>query len=449
MKPDELLQLNSLRDMIYQTQHAALSDATPLMYNLRYSNITQNRALITQLYQEHGLVQVLIDLPVDDAFRGGIDIFCDELDADDIKELVEFIDINSVLKTYAQACKWARLFGGGGLIVNAGQVMDKPFDVDSIKDWTPLKFYAVDRWELYYSPQGIYLDQFVDSLAEVPYNYYGRRLHKTNVIKINGREAPSLIRGQFSGWGVSELEKIVRSLNQYLTNQSVVYELLTEAKIDIFYIQGFNSALATKNGTAKTAERISLASQLKNYNNALAIDKEDGYEQKQITFSGLAEILNEIRKGLACDLRMPLTKLFGISSAGFNAGDDDIENYNAMVETEIRSKVRSGVILMLKICCQKLFGFVPESLSFEFKPLRMLTHKDESELKTQALNRALAAYQNGLITTEKTIEQLNAEKVFAQELDPNEGMSMEELTEIRGSQPGSDVISPESTTTLL
>ena len=31
------------------------------------------------------------------------------------------------------------------------------------------------------------------------------------------------------------------------------------------------------------------------------------------------------------NLKMPITKLFGISAAGFSSGEDDIENYNSMI----------------------------------------------------------------------------------------------------------------------
>ena len=35
--------------------------------------------------------------------------------------------------------------------------------------------------------------------------------------------------------------------------------------------------------------------EMKNFNNALVLDKNDEYDQKQITFSGLAEVMKENR----------------------------------------------------------------------------------------------------------------------------------------------------------
>lgn len=422
---------NSLTDFVSEALGTAVSQASTAQANNRYAAVTLNRALISTMYQEHGIIQVLIDQPVDDAFRGGIQVVCPEMSADEVKELEAWVLEKDILLTYAQALKWARLFGGAGIIINAGQTMDKPFSIGSIKEKTPLAFYAVDRWELSYTPQG---NAMIDALAvdkqEVPFNYYGHRLHRDNVIKIMGKIAPSLIRGQFSGWGVSEIEKILRSWNQYVKHQSVAFEILDESKVDVFKIEGFNGSVMTPQGATLTAQRIGLAAKLKNYQNALVIDKNDDYEAKVMSFSGLAEILTQIRIGLAADLRMPMTKLFGISAAGLSAGEEDIENYNAMIESEIRSKVKSGLTTMLEIGCQKLFNYVPEKINFNFHPLKVVSSQEDSLLKTENLNRVITTFNNGIITSEKAVELINLEKIFDIDLDENEAMDLEELSEI-------------------
>jgi hypothetical protein len=426
---------NSLLEFT-QSLGAESSSANTMMYNKRYAAITLNRALLSSTYMEEGIVQVLVDQPVDDAFRGGITIKCDELSPDEIKELSQAIDQEMILDTYAQGLKWMRLFGGAGIIINAGQDMRQPLNLEAINKDTPLKFYACDRWELSYTPYGMNaLDQMGDMTAEHPYSYYGHIMHHTNVIKLMGKNPPSLLRGQFSGWGMSELEKVVRSFNQYLKHQNVTFELLDEAKIDVMKIEGFNVAIASSKGAQKTAERIGMAAQVKNFQNALVIDKQDDYEQKTINFGGLSDILNEIRIGLACDLRMPMTKLFGISPGGLNAsGEEEIENYNSMVETDIRSKVKSGLILMIKILCKKLFDYIPDNVNFEWKPLREQTSQEVSVLKTDSINRVISAFLNGIITNEKAVEILNTEKVFGIELPIDEALSLEDRASIMGAE---------------
>lgn len=426
---------NSMSDLVNALASGSGSEISrpeTIMHNLRFSAVSTNRPLLSAMYVEHGILQTMIDQPVDDAFRGGIKITSDELSADDLKTLNQYMEANGVLQTVAQATKWARLFGGAGLIINAGQ-KDKELTIDRINEKTPLAFYAVDRWELSFMPKGNMMNQMEDHIADRPYNYYGIPLHRTSVLRFEGKQAPSMQRAQYMGWGMSEFERIVQNFNAYQKNTAVTYEALDEHKVDIFKLTGFNSAMASKSGVAATTNRINLAAKLKNYKNALVVDKEDDYESKQISFGGLAEILNEIRKGIAADVRMPITKLFGMSAAGFNSGEDDIENYNAMVESEVRTKVRPQLNTVVKICCAKALGYVPENIDFEFKPLRIMSSRDESELKSSELNRITSAMQSGLITSDRAAEMVNAARLLPMQIVEAEVMSREELIQMQQS----------------
>lgn len=431
--------MNSLEDFVVGLEND-LSSTENMVNNNSQSPITLNRSLLTSTYLNHGVMQALIDTPVDDAFKNGIIIKCSEFSSDEIKEIESFIEKENILLTYAQALKWARLFGGSGIIINFGQQMDKSIDFDLLKQDTSLEFYAADRWELSYSPKGnSILDQFEKSnIIDCPYNYYGHIIHKENVIKLNNKEAPSLVRGHFSGWGVSEIEKVKRSWNQFTKHQNVTYELLDESKIDIIKLNDFNVGLLTADGAAATAQRVSFAAKIKNYQNALVLDKEDEYEQKTLAFGGLAEILTQIRIGLACDLRMPMTKLFGLSASGFSSGEEDLENYNAMIESEIRSKSKTGLTKILKIICKKLFDYIPESLSFDYQPLRTMSARELSTVKTDTLNRIVTVINSGLCPTDKAIDLINNEKIFNVDLDENEALSIEEMKEIDINEIGRD-----------
>lgn len=117
-----------------------LSSANAMAFNKRYSAITLNRSLLSSTYMEDGIVQVLIDQPVDDAFRGGIKPITDELSPDELQELQSAIEEMDILDTYKQGLKWARLFGGSGIIINAGQDMRQEFNIEAIKADTPLAF---------------------------------------------------------------------------------------------------------------------------------------------------------------------------------------------------------------------------------------------------------------------------------------------------------------------
>jgi len=149
------------------------------------------------------------------------------------------------------------------------------------------------------------------------------------------------------------------------------------------------------------------------------MDAKDTYEQKQITFAGLAEVLLQIRQGIAADLKMPMTKLFGISAAGFNSGEDDIENYNSMVEGEIRIKNQWIIVEVVKIVCQKLFSFVPDDVQITFNPLRILSAKEEEEVKDSQWARVQSAFTLGLATDKEAKEAMNKDSLLGVEVDEN------------------------------
>jgi len=398
-----------------------LSQTATLIKNNRNYLLSNDRLTLTYSYLTHGIIQSLIDQPVDDAFRGGVKIDCKELSEEQLQKLHEYWDELERIEEVKSLWKWTRLYGGGGMVINAPGNPSSPLNPNDIKQDSLLEYYPADLWELNMATQNQYGQQvpYVPPMYEsdTPYYYYGVPLHRSRVLKVNGKQAPSFLRPALRGWAMSEVERLVRDINQYLKNQDLVFELLDEAKIDVFKIAGFNSSLATDPTGQKAANRVQAANKGKDYLNALVMDTNDEYEQKQITFTGLSEMLQQIRIGVANSLRMPLTKLFGQSASGFNSGEDDLESYNSMIEGEIRSKGKYVIIQMLKLDCQKLFGFIPDSLSVEFKPLRILTAEQEQNVKDKEFTRLSFLYQNALITASEFKRQCNMANLTPVEMD--------------------------------
>lgn len=370
-----------------------------MFINTRWTLITNFRSILSEAYAEYGIVQTLVDQPVADAFRTGYVVKTDQLDDSQKRQLYYYIEMNRINEIIQEAFYWSRLFGGGGIIINTDQNPSQELDVSKITKDSRLEFIAADMWELYTDVPMWNPWENMD-MAQM-YNYYGMRLNRSRVLPIMGKKAPSFIRNRLRGWGMSELERVVRSINSYLKNQDLIFELLDEAKIDVYQLNGFNTAMLTQQGTRVAEKRVQTANTLKSYLNALVLDTNDKYEQKQLSFSGLSEILNQIRQGVAADLKMPLTKLFGVSAAGFNSGEDDIENYNSMIESEVRSKAKPVVITVLGIICQKLFGFIPNDMTIDFKSLRILSAEQEENMKNSRFNRLIEAVANGLATPEQ------------------------------------------------
>jgi uncharacterized protein len=381
----------------------------------QYNPLTLNRILLSYSYMTHGPIQTMIDQPVEDAFRGGIDVKSEELDEDDRKLLKRTMEDCGDITAIKDVMRWCKLFGGSGLIINTNQDPAKELNSKIITENDPLSFIAADRWELT-------LAYMWDTDVECPYNYYGQPLHKTRVIKVLGKEAPSFIRRRLQGWGFSEIERTIRPINQYVKEEDLIYQLLDEAKIDVYKIKGFNASLLSNASGNALKSRFQLANLFKNFHSAITMDIEDDYQQKQLTFAGLAEMMKMIQVNIAAAIRMPMTKLFGLSASGFNSGEDDIENYNALVESEVRAKAKEVLMQVIPLRCQQIFGFVPEDLEVEFKPLRVLSAEQEENVKTQKFNRISALYSQGMFDGQEYDEELRTNNLISIETKVGKGV---------------------------
>ena len=397
---------------------APIQSANPMFYNNRYYMITNMRTLLNEMYIEHGIIQTMIDQPVEDGFRGGFKIISSELSYDEIIELEKKIEETEAVEKLIEALKWNRLFGGAGLIINvAGEDPRDDFDIEAVGEGREIEFYSADRWELANNPYVLTptLTPNGQRVKDVNFNYYGLEINPSRVLILRGKPAPSLKRLQLQGWGMSELERLVSPMNKFLKNQNVIYELLDEAKLDVYSIDNYAGSVASGQEEA-VKKRIMLTNYMKSYLNALILDAEDKFDQKQMSMTGVSEVLREARYDIASAMKMPVTKIFGMSSAGFNSGDDDIENYNSMIERDVRTPSKNIIKTIVRLLCKATFDYIPEDIDIEFESLRIMKETEEEALRTSKYNRFRDLYINGLITKGEFYDLLNQENVIQQEL---------------------------------
>lgn len=422
-----------------------ISQLDTLFKSQRWGLLSNQRQLISQMYVEHGLVQTIIDVPVDDAFRGGLEITTKQLSEEQITELLTQLESEGDVEEYGQGQKWKRLYGGGAVMVITDQDPSTPLSTKELTDDSYVEFKAIDMWELNnpnfhqddravqhqdgngedvtpdlspeHPEESVPVERLKLSTKNGCYDYYGEKVHKSRIRILRGMTAPSFIRPRLRGWGLSELERLVRSINQFLKSTDLTFEVLDEFKLDIFKIKNLKDYMMSSKGKQAISDRVAMANQQKNYQNALTMDSEDDYDHKQLSFTGLAEVMTGIRMQVACDMRMPLTKIFGISAAGFSSGEDDIENYNSVVESSIRSKSKSDLLWMVKIRCKQLFGIIPTDLSISFKPLRVLGAVDEESVKDKKFTRLLQTQQAGLCSVKEFKDGVNKGELLPIKLD--------------------------------
>lgn len=418
----------NLGAVIPQQQSLSKNQETVILNAANPFLISNNRVALGYIYKNSGVIRAMINQPVDDAFRNGIIIktkdagFTEEQTA----EIQYDIKNQSVMRTYTQGEKWARLFGGAGIIIDVEGDKNPalPFHIDQLKKGQRVSFYAADLWELNTTSSDVYGEQkpYIDDLTEssAPYVFYGKKLHKSRVIRLVGEEAPSQLRSTLKGWGMSLVESMIDPLANYYELNNLTSNYIEQGKIDVFKILGLNDALAMENGAQAVMAKAAVANMLKGLNNGLVIDKEDDFTQKQISMAGVPELREQNRIELGASTRMPLTKTYGISSPSFNNGEDGQENYNGMVESTIRTPSEFKWVKIVQIMYQLRFGKYPKNIDISFHPLRVLSSKEEAELKSTKLDGLIRVYDRGLIGKDEFLRQLNAIQNLPLLIDPEQ-----------------------------
>jgi hypothetical protein len=88
-----------------------------------------------------------------------------------------------------------------------------------------------------------------------------------------------------------------------------------------------------------------------------------------------------------------------------------MENYNALVEGDVREKVLPLIDEVVKLRMQQLFGFIPE-FTTKFHPLRILNASEEEDVANKKQTRALNLYDRDLLSGQEVMESLQKDKLL-------------------------------------
>ena len=394
------------------TLNNPLVNPITLALNVNPNYYTFDWLLLTNAYKSIGFIQTAINQIVDDAFRNdGLIIDTKTLDTNELEELRQALEDNGDLDAIKDAIRWGQLYGGGTVMAVIGnQNPELPLDEKELKG-AKLTFLASDRWHCTAAGININLaDKFV--YTTVPNVTEGSSImtfDRSRIGLFTGLKCPDHIRLQMQGWGLSIFEAIISPLTQYLKSMAVALELIDEAKIDIITILNLADTLMTPDGERLIRKRLQLVTNNKNYKASIAMDANDNYDQKQIHFSGLPEMIVQIQYLVCAALKRPYSKIFGKGSSGFSSGEDDLENYNTIVDSEIRTPATQLIKWVVNLRAQQLFGRELPDFRPHWKPLRVMTEKDEADINSKKTADYLQLCDRQIMTKQQVARKLTEE----------------------------------------
>jgi len=350
---------------------------------------------LTLNYEENGLFTKIIDIPAEDAVSSGFSYGINDMEMEDfINNSLDELDFEEKIAT---AIKWARLYGGSLVVmmIDDGRQLEEPIDWDGIQGIDELLVFersvvTPDYNSIYqYKPDKKRSSQFgMPEFYEISPTY-GRafRVHESRCLLFKNGILPSTsIKTEYRFFGIPEYVRIHRNLQETVTSHGNGVKLLDRAVQAIYKMKHLAELLATEDGEDKVLTRLRMIDMAKGILNSIAIDSEgEEYEYKNVTFSGIKDILDSTCNMLSAVTNIPQTKLFGRSPAGENStGKGDMENYYKFVEKiqklNLKNNVRTLIDIILIV--GKVKGKYQDISGYKlkFNPLWSLSEAEQADV---------------------------------------------------------------------
>ena len=372
--------------------------------------ITNQWVQLTNFYAHNSFMQQAVNTIVDDAFRNNaLIIDSATLESDEIEKLKQALEDNGDIEAIKNCLRWAQLYGGCCLIANTEQDYKKPLS----ETFKKLKFIVADRWHCVQqgsTPESSETFLYTNSQT-LEENKTSCIIDRSRVYPYIGAESPFFVRQMLNGWGLSIFEPIIPALNQYLEALGASLELISEAKIDVFKFHNLASTLVAPKGIQQIKKRLQVVADAKNYTGMVSMDANDDYIQKQINFSSLPQMMEQLQLLICSALRRPYSKIFGKGGSGLSEQTSDLENYYSIVDAEIRTPATRLIKWVVDLRCVQLFGRKLPDFQPQWKPLKILSEKEESEIKSRTLADLLQLFDRGLMTKKQLAEYLTEKDI--------------------------------------
>jgi len=315
-----------------------------------------------------------------------------------------------------EAWTWARVFGGGAVLLGCDDGRDPSEPIDETALRRVLFLASVTARELW--PETWELDPYSERFGEPVIYRLTRvgggggmdtsRVHHSRLVRFEGLPTTRQRRITLKGWGESYLQRAHDLLVEWNGAHAAVNDLVQQSSIGVFRMKDLMSMVASdpEGLLAKRMEAMDLA---RSVARSILLDAEgEAYERVEVgALTGLPDLLDRYSLRLAGALEMPVSILLGREPAGLNAtGEADTRAWYDAIDAERETVLKPAVERIVKLLLLSQQGptsaQVPEGWSIGFPPLWQPTEKETAELrKLVAETDALYVRDVGAVTPEE------------------------------------------------
>lgn len=423
-------------------------------------------AQLTEAYEGNGLLTKIIDRPAEEAVKRGFDLGIKDQDV--LNYMADKLDALDWEQNASQALKWTRLYGGAlmVMIINDGRNIWEPVDWANVRGIEELRVY--ERPLVNPDYHSIYRTVSNDNgrackakfgmpeYYQVSSIYGTFRVHESRTLPFrNGVLPENSLNTQYRFWGTPEYYRIKKSLQETYTAHGNGAKMLDRCVQAIYKMKNLSGLLLTDEGENKVLKRLQAIDMARGLINTMIIDAEnEEYDYKQMSMSGVREIIDSTCTMLSAVTNIPQTILFGRSPAGMNStGEGDMENYYNMVEgmQKLNLKANGRTLLDLIFTEGVVTGRLQKKPEYklEFEKLWSLSEKEQADLDKLKADTELVKAQTAEIYV--NIQVLNPEEIRAG-LSKDDTFYVEDLLsdeELDLSGEAQSLSAPESTNVEL
>jgi len=361
-------------------------------------------------YRGTWLARKVIDIPAMDACRKWRGWSADKAQITAIEAEEKRLGLQQKM---LEAMIRARLGGGAALYIGTGQYDPmQPLKPESLSKGGVRHINVLSKRVL----QAGELDRDPESAGYGRPSFYNLssgtagqlKIHPSRLVILQGAIKPDPELDTGDGWGDSVLLAISKAIKDADATAANIASLVFEAKVDIVKIPDFMEKLADSEFEQQMLQRLQLAMMAKGINGTLIMDAAEEYEQKQLQFGGLTDLLMAFMQLVSGASDIPMTRLLGQSPGGLNAsGESDLRNYYDRISSNQELVLQPALQVLDECLIRSALGSRPAEVFYNWRSLWQTTDKERADIGKTTADTIKTIADTGLIP-ESVLVQVGA-----------------------------------------
>lgn len=391
------------------------------------TRMSYNYTLFSSLYRSSWIVRKIIDVVPSDMMKNWIRVHA-SVDPAGLRAFNRTIALTQTKEKILRGLQWGRLYGGAaGLILLKGQgdpdTLATPLDLRTIMPGDYQGLLVYDRWAGFV-PDAKQIDDIMNPDYGLPEFYTlstgddmttarTYKIHHSRIVRFPGRELPHWEKIAEQYWGESEIEIIYEELKKRDNTSYNIASLIYLANIRVLKMDDLGQLLATADPQQQRHlyDVLSAQNHLMSNMGLYVMDKEDEFDTKTYSFTGLNDVYESFQLDIAGAAEMPVTKLFGRAPAGLNAtGENDLTQYDESIEEKQKAYLQPVLNKLLPVIATSAWGFIPDDFDWAFNPVRNLSDKDRVAVGKTLIDGVATLFDSGIISQQTALKELKQQE---------------------------------------